>query len=103
MSSNIIKILGNWDIPQDLPIREIDESDGVHYLGHVWFIGESYVLKKHDSENRDAQTRNLRILSALESQGFTSAPLYTKCGTAFIDSHEENSFMRLHVMFRAKR
>ena len=95
MCGKINNVLNNWDIPPDLPIREIDESDGVHYLGHVWFIGDNYVLKKHPNEERNNQERNLRILSALDNQGFTSAPLYTKGGAAFVEISEEDSFYTL--------
>ena len=95
MKPSISQILCSWDIPQDLPVREISESDGVHYFGHVWFVGDLYVLKKHPKEDRQNGLMNFPILAALEAQGLAAAPLRTKGGAEFVDCGESDSFYTL--------
>ena len=90
MVTQIKEIIKNWNIRQDLSIREIDESDGVHYLGHIWFLGDSYVLKRHNIEDHDKLIRDFHILKALENLNFTSAPLYTNDGEIFFECHNDN-------------
>ena len=83
MNTEVRDVLNNWDIPQDLPIRGLSEKDGVYTLGHIWFIGDRYVLKRGA---RDHLLRNFHITKALAEQGISDAPLYAKNGRECVQS-----------------
>lgn len=102
MSNRIEKILKNWNIPQDLPIREIDESDGVHYLGHIWFIDDKYVLKKHNIKELDNYIKKQKILTALDEQGFSTSSLCTENGEVYCECIEEESIYTLAKYVKGK-
>ena len=73
MEDDIRRILLNWDIPCDLPMRASEENS-------VWFIGEQYVLK---ACAQGLAQNNFRILKALAEQGFAAAPRYTRTGDEY--------------------
>jgi Ser/Thr protein kinase RdoA (MazF antagonist)/AraC-like DNA-binding protein len=77
------EILTNWDISQDLPIRDIYITDGTKVSPGVWSVGSEYILK---TDERDKILRNLRINKALADQGFAAAaPITTKSGADYVD------------------
>ena len=82
---DIHAILGNWDIPQDLPLGDIWIMDGAQVSGHVWKLGDDYVLK---SGPRDKMLKNIRMTKALAAQGFTASELvHTTSGAEYVEDH----------------
>jgi len=82
----LLSILGNWDIPQDLPILDVYVLDGAAISGNVWSIGEEYILK---SEKKESLLRNLQVAKALAAQGFAAAtPILTKTGAEYLDGEQ---------------
>ncbi len=64
------KVLDNWDIPKDLPIKDVKIVDGTKTANNVWQVGMDYILKTGD---RAILLQNARIAKALEAQGFAAA------------------------------
>ncbi len=80
------KILENWDIEKDLPIRDVYIMDGTKVSGNVWTVGSEYILKTGD---REKLLRNLRVAKALSKQGFVSPlPVLTKAGGEYANGRE---------------
>ena len=77
------EILNNWDIPQDLPLRDKYIFDGTEPSGNEWFLGDSYILRNWE---RDRLVKSFRVEKALEVQGFSSAaPVAAKSGMDYLD------------------
>ena len=77
------EILNNWDIPQDLPLRDKYIFDGTEPSGNEWFLGDSYILRNWE---RDRLMKSFRVEKALAAQGFGSAaPVVTKSGMDYMD------------------
>ncbi|MCL2363556.1 MAG: phosphotransferase [Defluviitaleaceae bacterium] len=95
MDNIICKILTHWDIPQDIPLREINENDGVHDLGHIWFVGERYVLKKWKNEALETQAVNFSVAKALGPYKLAAAPLHTKIGEWVVHCANGDAFYTL--------
>ena len=80
------EILGNWEIKQGLPLRDVFIIDGTRKSDKVWQIGEDYFLK---TGSREQLLKNLKIAKALEKQHFVSAlPLLTKTGSEYLEDKE---------------
>lgn len=80
------KILKNWDIKQNMPIRDIYMDDGSKVSGHVWAVGDDYILK---TGRKDLLLKNLKISKELHGQGFSSSlPVLTTTGTEYLDGEE---------------
>lgn len=86
------QILENWDIPRNLPIKELHIPDDKKGPGNIWAAGDSYIIK---TGGRVPLLKNLRIAKALAKQGFASSlPLKTKSGDEYLDG--ENIFILTH-------
>lgn len=80
------KILANWAIPENLPVRDLYRTDGAKVSGKVWQVGEDYLLKAGD---RGKMMKNLKIAKALHGQGFASSlPVPTKTGHDYWEEQE---------------
>jgi len=80
------KILENWDIERNLPIRDIYIMNGATVSGSVWSVGDDYILKTGD---REKLMKNLKIAKALSKQGFASTlPVPTKTGAEYPDGKD---------------
>jgi len=83
MEHELRDALANWDIPQDLQLRDIYILDGAKVSGHVWAVGDGYILKTGE---RGRLMNNIRIGEALSAQGFASAAaIATKSGEVYLD------------------
>lgn len=88
------KILNNWNIPQDLIIKDVKIVDGTKIADNVWQVGKDYFLK---TGNRTVLLRNARVAKAIAAQGFSAAvPVPTKKGDDFTD--DANNFMLTHKL-----
>lgn len=80
------KVLENWDIAKDLPIGNVYILDGTKIAGNVWKVGGGFVLKTGD---REKLLKNLRVVKALNQQGFTSSlPVSTNTGEEYLDGKD---------------
>lgn len=80
------EILANWEIPKNLPIRDLDLMDGAKVSGKVWQVGDDYLLKAGD---REKMMKNLKIAKALHGQGFASPlPVPAKTGREYWEDQE---------------
>ena len=80
----LLKILENWDIPEDTKIEDVTEYDWKR-----WKIGEYYLT----TNERSKMIRNIKIAKALNKQGLSShfLPILTKTGEDYPDG--ENIFI----------
>jgi Ser/Thr protein kinase RdoA (MazF antagonist) len=75
--------IAQWNIPQNLQLREVNVIDGTKVSENVWSLGDDYILK---TEERSRLLKDLRLRNALAAQGFTAlAPVLTKAGQDFLD------------------
>lgn len=80
------RILENWDIEKGLKIEDVYILDGAKVSGSVWKVGQDFFLK---TNNRERLMKNLKVVKALENQGFTSAlPVPTRTGAEYLDGKE---------------
>ena len=79
-------ILGNWDIPQNLPILNVSVADGTAVSDSVRFVGEEYILK---TGARAELLRHIAVTKALAAQGFAAAvPIPTKTGADYLEGEK---------------
>lgn len=75
--------IAQWDIPQNLQLREVYVIDGTKVSENVWSLGDDYILKTGE---RSRLRKDLRLRKALAAQGFAAlAPALTKAGQDFLD------------------
>jgi hypothetical protein len=75
--------IAQWDIPQNLQLREVCAIDGTKVSENVWSLGDEYILKTGE---RSWLLKDLRLRKALAAQGFAAlAPAPTKAGQDFLD------------------
>lgn len=85
-------VLTNWDIPQDLTIKDVKIVDGTKIADNIWQVGKDYFLKTGD---RTVLLRNAKVAKAIVAQGLSAAvPVPTKKGDDFTD--DSNNFMLTH-------
>lgn len=86
------EILRHWNIPQELPIRNVKVMDGAKTAENVWQVGKDYFLKTGDWA---ALLRNARIAKVLAAQGFAaSTPLPTRDGDEITETQGAFVLMR---------
>jgi len=87
-------ILAHWDLPEDLPSRNVRILDGAKIAEHVWSVGDAYILK---AGAREMQLRNLQIAKALAAQGLSAGtPITTRDGEDYVDG--EHVFVLAHKL-----
>ena len=90
---SIKEIINNWDIPNDLNIKEVTHTEwetGKPSQWKTWQIGEDYYIKTNE---RSKMIRNINIANALFKQGLVSEflPIKTRQGNDYLDG--ENVFL----------
>ncbi|MDR1589250.1 MAG: helix-turn-helix domain-containing protein [Oscillospiraceae bacterium] len=84
--------LSNWNVRQDLPLRDLYIMDGSKVSGNDWALGDEYILKIGE---RDRLLKDLHLQKALAKQGFLlSAPIATKSGAEYLDGASISILMK---------